>query len=92
MKLTGSSGGTGGGRGTTTDGEHQLVGTAILQETGEKSRPVGSNGVVARSEEGADVGSGDLGLAIIEGKGSKTGHKFVLKFHTIKKERKGTNF
>lgn len=66
------------GSSATTDGEHQLVSIAILQQGSEESRPVRSNNIVAGSQKGVDVVGGDLGLAIVEGQGSETGHEFVL--------------
>ena len=74
FELTSRGSTSGGG----TDGEHELVGTAILEETGEKSGPVRSNNVVTGSQKGGDVGSGDLSLAVVQSQGGKTGHKFVL--------------
>ena len=37
-----------------------------------------SNNVVTGSQKGADVGSSDLGLTVVQAQSGQTGHEFVL--------------
>ena len=81
ISLT-SNGNRSGGR--AADGEHELLGTTILEEAGEHTRPVRSNNVVGSSQKGVDVVGSDLGITIVQGDGGKTGHELVLQIMNVK--------